>query len=58
MVISINTVNISASGPLLSTSGSPESLRRKLEDLLRLMLVVWVKEGQALNIVTGEKCGN
>lgn len=36
------------------TNSGPETLKRKLEDLLRLMIVVWAKESQAIKAVSGE----
>lgn len=44
----------------LITSGSTnanESLRSRLEDILKQMLVVWAQEGVALKSVTGRKSG-
>lgn len=33
-------------------------LRHKLEEILKLMLVIWCKENQALNVITAERNGN
>ncbi|XP_055386704.1 uncharacterized protein LOC129615483 isoform X2 [Condylostylus longicornis] len=40
---------------LLTYPAPPDSLRRKLEDIFRLMLIVWAREGQALKSVTGKE---
>lgn len=40
-----------------STSGEHESLRQKLEDLLKLMLVVWCKENQAIKLISAKPNG-
>lgn len=42
---------------VLSQSASPDSLRKKLEEVFKLMLVVWAKQGIALNAITGLKNG-
>lgn len=38
-----------------STTGEHESLRQSLEELLKLMLVVWCKENQALQTISTKK---
>ncbi|KAJ6649060.1 Sesquipedalian-1, partial [Pseudolycoriella hygida] len=42
---------------MISSSASPDSLRNKLEEIFKLMLVVWAKEGIALKTVSGQKNG-
>lgn len=37
-----------------STTGEHESLRKSLEELLKLMLVIWCRENEALKILTSE----
>lgn len=41
-----------------STTGEHESLRQRLEDLLKLMLVVWCKENQAIKVISTQSNGN
>lgn len=40
-----------------SSSASPDSLRNKLEEIFKLMLVVWAKQGIALKTISGQKSG-
>lgn len=42
---------------MISSSASPDSLRNKLEEIFKLMLVVWAKEGIALKTISGQKSG-
>lgn len=42
---------------MVSSSASPDSLRKKLEEIFKLMLVVWAKEGLALKAISGKKTG-
>lgn len=35
-----------------NTTGEHESLRQSLEDLLKLMLIVWCKENEAIKLVS------
>lgn len=46
-------------GQLISngSNNATESLRSRLEDILKQMLVVWAQEGVALKSVTGKKSG-
>lgn len=39
-------------------TGSPDSVRKKLEEIFKLMLMVWAKEGIALSALTGQQNGN
>lgn len=39
------------------TTASPDSLRKKLEEIFKLMLMVWAKQGIALSSLTGLKNG-
>lgn len=43
---------------LMSSNSSSDSLRRKLEDIFKLMLLVWAREGQAIKIVSGAQNGS
>lgn len=43
---------------MISSPATPDSLRKKLEEVFKLMLVVWAKEGIALRTLSGEKSGN
>lgn len=40
-----------------NTTGEHESLRQSLEELLKLMLLVWCKENQAIKLVSLENNG-
>lgn len=42
---------------MISSSASPDSLRNKLEEIFKLMLVVWAKESIALKTISGQKSG-
>lgn len=42
---------------LMSSNSSSDSLRRKLEDIFKLMLLVWAREGQAIKTVSGKQNG-
>lgn len=42
---------------MVSSSASPDSLRKKLEEIFKLMLCVWAKEGLALKAISGKKTG-
>lgn len=42
---------------MISSSASPDSLRNKLEEIFKLMLVIWAKEGIALKTISGQKSG-
>ena len=43
---------------LLAQSSAPDSVRYKLEEILRLMLMVWAREGQALKTLNGKDNGS
>ncbi|XP_017781519.1 PREDICTED: glutamate receptor-interacting protein 2-like [Nicrophorus vespilloides] len=38
-----------------STTGEHETIRKSLEDLLKLMLIVWCRENQALKLISTQK---
>lgn len=40
-----------------SSPSKNDSLRHQLEEIVNQMLLVWAKEGIALNVVSGEKNG-
>lgn len=45
-------------GPTMATvvhAGADKSLREQLEDLLRLMLMVWCTQTKAMNVLEGGK---
>lgn len=42
---------------LPTQSASPDSLRNKLEEIFKMMLMVWAKQGIALSTLTGLKNG-
>lgn len=41
-----------------STNGEHGSLKNSLEELLKLMLIVWCKENNAIKTVSGKANGN
>lgn len=42
---------------MISSTGASDSLRSKLEEIFKLMLVVWAKEGLALKATSGKSNG-
>lgn len=43
---------------LLSSTSSPDTVRGKLEEIMKIMLAVWAKQGIALKVLSGKSSGN